>query len=134
MSEKIADFALKHAGTTYSRNEAGQVVSRLNWEGDVAPYGGVFGTMTVIENFSEPGTASGTATGGTCSWVAETFGADGVRLFGAAEGTWEQDPSENSYKIALEGEESNGRKTRAEGAIVLTEEGFSFEGTVFARD
>ena len=39
MSEKIADFSLNHAGTTYTRNEAGQVVSYLNFEGEVSAYG-----------------------------------------------------------------------------------------------
>ena len=49
MSEKIADFSLNHAGTTYTRNEAGQVVSYLNFEGEVSAYGGVYGTMKVVE-------------------------------------------------------------------------------------
>ena len=35
MSEQIADFSLNHAGTTYTRNEAGQVGSDLNFLGDI---------------------------------------------------------------------------------------------------
>ena len=52
MSEKIADFSLNHAGTTYTRNEAGQVVSYINFEGEVSAYGGVFGTLSIVENFT----------------------------------------------------------------------------------
>ncbi len=32
MSEKIADFSLKHKGNSYSRNAQGQLVSVVNWE------------------------------------------------------------------------------------------------------
>ena len=128
MSEKIADFSLTHAGTTYTRNEAGQVVSYLNFEGDVSAYGGVFGTLSFIENFTEA-----SATSGTCSWIGEAMNEDGTRLFGGAEGTWEQEPPEHNYKIVLEGEESNGRKTRSEGAIVLGDT-VTFKGTIYTRD
>ena len=128
MSEKIADFSLTHAGTTYTRNEAGQVVSYLNFEGDVSAYGGVFGTLSVVENFTEA-----SATSGTCSWIGEAMNEDGTRLFGAAEGTWEQAPPEHNYKIAMDGEESDGRKTRSEGAIVIGDT-VTFEGTIYTRD
>ena len=75
MSEKIADFSLNHAGTTYTRNEAGQVVSYLNFEGEVSAYGGVYGTMKVVEEFTEA-----SATSGTCSWIGEALNEDGTRL------------------------------------------------------
>jgi|TARA_B110000263_G_scaffold9949_1_gene8472 hypothetical protein len=128
MSEKIADFSLKHAGSTYTRNEAGQVVSYLNFEGEVSAYGGVYGTMCVVENFTEA-----SATGGTCTWIGEALNEDGTRLFGSLEGSWEQAPPEHNYKLTMEGEESTGRKTRCEGAIVFGEPA-TFEGTVYTRD
>ncbi|SVA58267.1 uncharacterized protein METZ01_LOCUS111121 [marine metagenome] len=128
MSEKIADFSLNHAGTTYSRNEAGQVVSYLNFEGEVSAYGGVYGTMKVVEEFTEA-----SATSGTCSWIGEALNEDGTRLFGYGEGTWEQAPPDHNYKVTMEGEESDGRKTRSEGAVIF-EEPARFEGTVYTRD
>jgi|TARA_B100000315_G_scaffold241896_1_gene263244 hypothetical protein len=128
MSEKIADFSLNHAGSTYARNEEGQVVSYLNFEGEVSAYGGVYGTMKVVENFTEA-----TATNGTCSWIGEAFNEDGTRLFGYVEGTWEQSPPDHIYKVTMEGEESTGRKTRCEGAVIFGE-ATRFEGTVYTRD
>ena len=128
MSEKIADFSLNHAGTTYTRNEAGQVVSYLNFEGEVSAYGGVYGTMKVVEEFTEA-----SATSGTCSWIGEALNEDGTRLFGYVEGTWEQTPPDHNYKITMEGEESDGRKTRCEGAVIFGE-ATRFEGTVYTRD
>ena len=124
MSEKIADFSLNHAGTTYTRNEAGQVVSYLNFEGEVSAYGGVYGTMKVVEEFTEA-----SATSGTCSWIGEALNEDGTRLFGYGEGTWEQAPPDHNYKVIMEGEESNGRKTRSEGAVIFGEPA-RFEGTI----
>ena len=128
MSEKIADFSLNHIGTTYTRNEEGQVVSYLNFEGEVSAYGGVYGTMKVIEKFTEA-----TATSGKCTWVGEAFNEDGTRLFGDGEGTWEQTPPDHDYKIIMEGEESTERKTRSERAIIFGEPS-RFEGTVYTRD
>ena len=127
-SEKIADFSLNHAGTTYTRNEAGQVVSYLNFEGEVSAYGGVYGTMKVVEEFTEA-----SATSGTCSWIGEALNEDGTRLFGYGEGTWEQAPPDHNYQVTMEGEESDGRKTRSEGAIIFAEPA-RFEGTVYTRD
>ncbi len=128
MSEKIADFSLNHAGTTYTRNEAGQVVSYLNFEGEVSAYGGVYGTMKVVEEFTEA-----SATSGTCSWIGEALNEDGTRLFGYGEGTWEQAPPDHNYQVTMEGEESDGRKTRSEGAVIFAEPA-RFEGTVYTRD
>ena len=128
MSEKIADFSLNHAGTTYTRNEAGQVVSYLNFEGEISAYGGVYGTMKVVEEFTEA-----SATSGTCSWIGEALNEDGTRLFGYGEGTWEQAPPDHNYQVTMEGEESDGRKTRSEGAVIFAEPA-RFEGTVYTRD
>jgi len=52
MSEKIADFSLTHAGTTYTRNEAGQVVSYINFEGEVSAYGVKLDLLSIVENFT----------------------------------------------------------------------------------
>ena len=52
MSEKIADFELKHRGTSYSQNDDGNLVATVNWEteGDMDVYGAVYGTLTVIHD------------------------------------------------------------------------------------
>ena len=88
----------------------------------------MYGTMKVVENFTEA-----TATGGDCSWIGEALNEDGTRLFGDGEGTWEQTPPDHNYKIIMEGEESTGRKTRSEGAVIFGEPS-RFEGTVYTRD
>ena len=56
MSEKIADFELKHKGTSYSQNSDGNLVASVNWEteGDMEVYGVVYGTLTVIHNYADP--------------------------------------------------------------------------------
>ena len=53
MSEKIADFELKHRGTSYSQNDDGNLVATVNWEteGDMDVYGAVYGTLTVIHDY-----------------------------------------------------------------------------------
>ena len=50
MGEKIADFELKHKGTSYSQNNDGNLVATVNWEteGDMEVYGAVYGTLTVV--------------------------------------------------------------------------------------
>jgi hypothetical protein len=104
------------------------VVSYLNFEGEVSAYGGVYGTMKVVEEFTEA-----SATSGTCSWIGEALNEDGTRLFGYGEGTWEQAPPDHNYQVTMEGEESDGRKTRSEGAVIFAEPA-RFEGTVYTRD
>ncbi len=84
--------------------------------------------MKVVEEFTEA-----SATSGTCSWIGEALNEDGTRLFGYGEGTWEQAPPDHNYKVIMEGEESNGRKTRSEGAVIFGEPA-RFEGTVYTRD
>ena len=56
MGEKIADFELKHKGTSYSQNNDGNLVATVNWEteGDMEVYGAVYGTLTVVHNYSDP--------------------------------------------------------------------------------
>ena len=66
MSEKIADFSLKHKGNSYSRNAQGQLVSVTNWEteGDMDVYGTVWGSITFLQDIGDAN-----ADGGTCSWA-----------------------------------------------------------------
>ncbi len=127
MSEKIADFSLDGVSSTYTRNEEGQVVSYSNFKGEVSAYGGVYGTLKVVENFKEA-----TATKGTCSWIGEALNEDGTRIFGEGEGTWEQTAPDHNYKIVMEGQESSGRKTRSEGVLIIGES--RYVGSVYTRD
>lgn len=39
---------------------------------------------------------------------------DGTRIFGSLDGTWNQVEGKHIYRITMEGEESTGRKARAE--------------------
>lgn len=127
MSEKITDFSLKHEGSSYSRNAENQVVSTVNFSGRVPVYGGVFGTLTFVENFNEAD-----AKNGTCSWLGEAMLEDGTRIFGALDGTWSQEEGTHIYKITMEGEESTGRKTRSEGEIALGT--LIYSGSVYTRN
>jgi len=127
MTEKITDFSLRHEGSSYSRNAKNQVVSTINFSGEVSIYGGVFGTLTFVENFYEADLKSG-----TCSWLGEAMLDDGTRIFGSLNGTWTQLEGKHIYRIAMEGEESTGRKTRSEGEIAL--ETLIYSGSVYSRD
>jgi hypothetical protein len=57
---------------------------------------------------------------------------DGTRIFGSLNGTWTQVEGKHIYRIAMEGEESTGRKTRSEGEIAL--ETLIYSGSVYSRD
>ena len=87
MSEKIADFELKHRGTSYSQNDDGNLVATVNWEteGDMDVYGAVYGTLTVIHDYYNPDADSG-----PCSWAGEGFAPDGTKTIGFQSRTWEK--------------------------------------------
>ena len=127
MAEKITDFSLKHMGSSYSRNANNQVVSTIDFSGEVSVYGGVFGSLTFVENFNEADAKSG-----TCSWLGEAMLEDGTRIFGSLDGTWNQVEGKHIYKITMEGEESTGRKTRSEGEIALGT--LIYSGSVYTRN
>ena len=50
MSEKIADFEVKHKGSSYEDGGDGKLISTSNWEteAEIEVYGAVFGTLRVI--------------------------------------------------------------------------------------
>ncbi|MFL2873259.1 MAG: hypothetical protein ACJZ8M_08005 [Pseudohongiellaceae bacterium] len=56
MSEKIADFTLKHAGTSYSQNSDGNLVATINWEtdDDMEIYGAVYGHLNCYSQLWRP--------------------------------------------------------------------------------
>ena len=56
MSEKISDFKFVHISNVYSINEAGQLISQVNWktETDLDLYVEVWGTLTFTQHFETP--------------------------------------------------------------------------------
>ena len=128
MSEKIADFSLKHQGNSYSRNAQGQLVSVTNWEteGDMDVYGTVWGSITFLQDIGDAN-----ADGGTCSWAGEGFLPDGSKVIGFQEGTWEKSGN-HKWKLVMEGEDSSAGKVRTESEIELST--LIWEGTVYSRD
>ena len=61
MSEKVADFELKHKGSSYSEGEDGKLISTSNWEteGDLDVYGAVYGSLKVVHDINDPDADSG---------------------------------------------------------------------------
>ena len=116
MSEKIADFELKHRGTSYSQNSDGNLVASVNWEteGDMEVYGVVYGTLTVVHNYADPD-----ANSGECSWAGEGFAPDGTKTIGFQSGNWEKT---GNHELSLK---MTGKDSR-EGAI-YTESNISLE-------
>ncbi len=54
MSEKVADFELKHKASSYSEGGNGKLINVSNWEseGDMAVYGTVYGSLRVVHDVS----------------------------------------------------------------------------------
>ena len=70
MSEKIADFEVKHKGSSYEDGGDGKLISTSNWEteAEIEVYGAVFGTLRVIQDINNPDADSG-----ECSWSGEAL-------------------------------------------------------------
>ena len=102
MGEKIADFELKHKGTSYSQNNDGNLVATVNWEteGDMEVYGAVYGTLTVVHSYSDPD-----ANSGECSWAGEGFSTDGTKTIGFQSGTWEK-AGNHEWSLKMTGKDS----------------------------
>ena len=82
---KKAHFELKHQGTACSQSSDENLVASVNWEteGDMEVYDVVYGTLTVVHNYSDPD-----ANSGECSWAGEGFAPDGTKTIGFQLGTW----------------------------------------------
>ena len=125
MSEKIADFELKHRGTSYSQNDDGNLVATVNWEteGDMDVYGAVYGTLTVIHDYDNPDADSG-----TCSWAGEGFAPDGTKTIGFQSGTWEK-AGNHQWSLKMTGKDSREGDVSTESHIAL--ETLTWSGRVY---
>ena len=125
MSEKIADFTLKHAGTSYSQNSDGNLVATINWEtdDDMEIYGAVYGTLTVIHNYGDPDADSGEV-----SWAGEGYSPDETKTIGFQSGTWAK-AGINTWSLKMTGKDSREGGVSTESQISL--ETLTWSGTVY---
>ena len=125
MSEKISDFKFVHISNVYSRNEAGQLISQVNWktETDLDLYGEVWGTLTFTQHFETPD-----AEGGVVSWAGEGFHPDGSKTIGFQEGTWKKSGS-HVWKLEMSGSDSREGAVKTVSEISL--ENLTWEGAVY---
>ena len=79
MSEKVAEFELKHKASAYSEAENGKLINISNWEtdADMDVYGAVYGSLRVVHDINDPD-----ADTGECSWAGEGFLPDGTKTIG----------------------------------------------------
>ena len=70
------------------------------------------------------------AKSGACRWQAETFMADGSRVMGWQEGTWET-TSEHTWLLKMDGWDSLSGDLRTESEIKL--QTLKWEGSVYKR-
>ena len=126
MPEKICDFALQHVSNTYDRN-GDKLLVHVNWktDADIDVYGAVFGTLIVEHDMKNPNAKSG-----ACRWQVETFMADGTRVMGWQEGTWET-TDEHTWALKMEGWDSLSGDLRTESEMKL--ETLRWEGAVYKR-
>lgn len=107
------EFAFKHLGNMYAKNEDGVVVAYANYEGEATDFGTVMGTM------SFPLPESG-AKSGACTWTGQAFPPDGAWTSSSGDGTWEQIEGKHAWKISLPKIElSDGSILQSEGEIDL---------------
>ena len=125
MGDKIADFELKHKGTSYSQSAEGKLVATVNWEteGDMEVYGAVFGTLTVTHDFDNPDADSG-----ACSWAGEGFALDGTKTIGFQSGTWEK-TGNHVWTLKMTGRDSREGAVSTESHISL--ETLTWSGAVY---
>ena len=127
MSEQLGEFSLKHTGTTYGRNAAGELTNSVNWEGTASGFGAVWGTL-----FSATPLSDASANGGSVEWAGQAFLEDGTVLGALGKGTWEKPQNEHKWKIVMHVDLSTGEKQRAEGEIDL--ETLMYEGKIYSVD
>ena len=125
MSEKVADFELKHKASAYSEAENGKLINISNWEtdADMDVYGAVYGSLRVVHDINDPD-----ADTGECSWAGEGFLPDGTKTIGFLSGTWEK-AGKHVWKLSMTGRDSAAGITRVESTIAL--ETLSWTGTVY---
>ena len=125
MSEKVADFELKHKASAYSEAENGKLINISNWEteADMDVYGTVYGSLRVVHDINDPD-----ADTGECSWAGEGFLPDGTKTIGFLSGTWEK-AGKHVWKLSMTGRDSAAGNTRVESTIAL--ETLSWTGTVY---
>jgi len=125
MSEKIADFEVKHKGSSYEDGGDGKLISTSNWEteAEIEVYGAVFGTLKVIQDINDPDADSG-----ECSWSGEAFMPDGTKAIGFQSGTWEK-AGNHVWKLSMTGRDSKEGAVRTESTIAL--ETLTWSGTVY---
>ena len=113
MSDPIGEFTLEHKGTTYIKTDEG-IDNYSNFMGTATGYGTVMGTLKV----SNPLTGT-LPTAGPCTWSSQAFLEDGTMMSGFGEGTFEQLPGQQKWKINLKVDVSDGGSVRSEGEIDL---------------
>ena len=102
MSEKVADFELKHKASAYAEGENGKLINVSNWESDadMDVYGAVYGSLRVVHDINDPD-----ADTGECSWAGEGFLPDGTKTVGFLSGTWEK-AGNHIWKLSMTGRDS----------------------------
>ncbi|HJN96900.1 MAG TPA: hypothetical protein QGF41_14505 [Gammaproteobacteria bacterium] len=125
MSEKVADFELKHKASSYSEGGNGKLINVSNWEseGDMAVYGTVYGSLRVVHDINDPD-----ANTGSISWADEGFLPDGSKTIGFLSGTWEK-AGNHVWKLSMTGRDSAAGETRVESTLAL--ESLTWSGTVY---
>ena len=125
MSEKVADFELKHKASAYSEAENGKLINISNWEtdADMDVYGAVYGSLRVVHDINDPD-----ADTGECSWAGEGFLPDGTKTIGFLSGIWEK-AGKHVWKLSMTGRDSAAGNTRVESTIAL--ETLTWTGTVY---
>ena len=125
MSEKVADFELKHKASSYSEGGNGKLINVSNWEseGDMAVYGTVYGSLRVVHDINDPD-----ANTGSISLADEGFLPDGSKTIGFLSGTLEK-AGNHVWKLSLTGRDSAAGETRVESTLAL--ESLTWSGTVY---
>ncbi len=123
MADPVGEFSLEHKGSTYIKTDDG-LDGYVNFMGDATGYGTVMGTLKV----SNPLTGS-IATSGPCTWSSQAFLEDGTTVTAYGEGTYEQQASQQRWKVTLNLQISNGDSIRSEGEIDL--ETLVFSGNIY---
>ena len=91
----------------------------------MAVYGAVFGTLTVVHNYSDPDADSG-----ECSWAGEGFSPDGTKTIGFQSGTWEK-TGNHKWSLKMTGQDSWEGPIYTESHISL--ETLTWSGTVYKQ-
>ncbi|MBS25432.1 MAG: hypothetical protein CMQ28_07310 [Gammaproteobacteria bacterium] len=125
MGDKIADFELKHRGSSFSEGENGKLIEVSDWEteGDNEVYGAVYGSLTVVHDINDPDAKTG-----EIRWAGEGFSPDGTKTIGFQSGTWKMSGN-HEWELSMKGRDSKEGDVYTESKIALNT--LTWTGTVY---